>query len=66
MPVAHVENAIAKTARGIHEEFQIWRFGPVGIRYNGPAIPRRKKPEAQGYIATGFTIHDDMVMWKAC
>ena len=65
-PVVHVEDAIAKTARGIREEFQIWWFGPVGIRYNGPAIPRRKKPEPPGKITTGFTIDSDMVMWKAC
>ena len=64
--MAHVEGAIAKTARGIPEELQIWRFGPVGIRYDGTAIPRRKKPEPPGNIAMGFTIHGDMVMWKAC
>jgi len=64
--VAHVEDAIAKTARGIREEFQIRRFGPVGVWYNSPAIPRRKKPEPPGNVATGFTIHGDMVMWKAC
>ena len=61
-PVAYVEDAIAKTARGICEELQIWQFGPVGIRYDGPAIPRRKKPEPPGNIATGFRIYGDMVM----
>ena len=50
-PVAHVEDAIAKIARGISEELQIWRFGTAGIRYNSPAIPRRKKPEPLGNIA---------------
>ena len=55
-PVAHAEDVIAKTARGICEEFQIWRFCPVGISYNGLDIPRRKKPEPQGNIATGFMI----------
>ena len=59
-PVAHVEDVIAKTAAGIREEFQIWRFGPLGIGYNSPAISRRKKPEPPGNIATGFTIHGDM------
>ena len=58
--MAHVEDAIAKTARGIREEFQIWRFGPVGIRYNGLAIPRRNEPEPPGNIKGGFTIHGDM------
>ena len=38
---------------------------PVGIRYNGLAIPRREKPEPPGKITTGFMIHGDMMIWKA-
>ena len=38
----------------------------MGVRYDGKAIPRGKKLEPQSKVATGFTVHGDMVMRKAC
>ena len=65
-PVTHVKDAINETSRGVCEEFNIWGSRPVGVGYDGTAVPRGEKTEPPRDVAAGFAVHGDVVMWKAC
>lgn len=63
-PVTRVNDAIAETSRGVCEEFHTWGSRPVGVGYDGTAVPRGEKTEPPRDVVVGFAVHGDVVMWK--